>query len=62
MGWIRKIPPDHKCEVPERTEAGIGSVWECDTCARTWTLRFESIGNPPIWVHDHQEGNYYYGT
>lgn len=32
MTWIKFIPPEHECVLPDINSVGIGSIWECDQC------------------------------
>lgn len=59
MGWVSG---PHRCGLPslvdvQATDGGVGSVWECEGCAKRYTLeRFyrypETVGDITNWLCD----------
>lgn len=49
MGWIKKVPPPHVCEMPWDFDydIGKGSVWEC-SCGK----QYEYMGTKKDYFGD----------
>ena len=47
MGWVLENPK-HKCDLPHRDSAGVGSLWRCEACGKLWQVHECWIG--PRWM------------
>ena len=53
MGFIKIVPKECQCALPDASSYGIGTVWECDNpeCKKRYRLTHDR--NDLIWTNEY---------